>query len=226
MGSSVRHLNLRGRESLRREQRSPERDLQLQFPSRCLVCRGQRRKQNEPLLEVADRLRMRGTTGRTVTSLQPIRNGSFREPPLSQVMGYRLRLHLGHIGDLPLECIRDLAVQLLTARPQQGLVSRVADEGVFETVDCLWWRAAAKHEFGPDQLVKRILQFCITEPGDGRQKSVAKFSPDTGGGLGHLLGRGEPIEPSHQRVSQRCRDGQRRQRACEREAVVCLPQEP
>src|SRR3546814_5881191 len=82
----------------------------------------------------------------------------------------------------------------------------------------------AERELCVDELVQRILELRFAEAGNCGQKRMAELPADAGRHLRDLLDGGEPVQAGHQRILQRGRDRQLRQRAGKREAMCRLPQ--
>jgi hypothetical protein len=96
---------------------------------------------------------------------------------------------------------------------------------VLEDVARLGRGAAAEHQPGGEELVDRVLERRLRQPGHGGEELVRELAPDHGPDLRDLPDGRQAVEPGHQRVLQRRRDRERRQRADRDEPVGALPQE-
>ena len=107
---------------------------------------------------------------------------------------------------------------------EQALVRGVADQCVLEEIGRVRRRAAAKDQFGIDQLTHRVGELALRESSERGDGAMVEAAADDRGGLRHLFHRLQPIEPRHQRVVQRRWDRQRAQRAVEVIRVRALAQ--
>jgi hypothetical protein len=92
--------------------------------------------------------------GGPLAGFQPIVDGTFDLASFSKVIGQQFWLRCGGLCEALLQDVRDAAVDLLALRPQEGLVSRVADQGVLEGVARLGRRATPEHQLGRAQPVE------------------------------------------------------------------------
>ena len=98
------------------------------------------------------------------------------------------------------------------------MISGVAYERMLEDVRGRRRNAAAKEELGGDETIQRGREIGLLQRNDGRKQLVIKLAANAGADLCHLLCRAEPIEPSHQRIVQRC--GYHHQRPIESAALA------
>ena len=94
-------------------------------------------------------------------------------------------------------------------------MSCILHERVLETIYCVGRRAALEDQLGSDKAGKSVVQFVLGKMRDGAQQRVGKLAPDRGSDLCHASHRREAVEPRHQRIVQRRRDRERRQRPTE-----------
>ena len=125
----------------------------------------------------------------------------------------KLGLCLRVLGKLLLQRLRDAGVELLAAGLEQRAVGGVLDQRVLEAVGRIGRGAAAEDQLGGDQLVERGLQLRLRPVGDRGEQRVGELAADRGADLRDLLHRREAVEAGQQRVVQRRRDRERRQRA-------------
>jgi hypothetical protein len=140
------------------------------------------------------------------------------------VVGKELGLGARDVVELLLQDVGDLRVQLLASRPEQALIRSVLHEGMLEAVGHGRWRAAAKHQFGRDQLVQGGRELAV-HWGDGGKQPRAELAPDHRSDLGDFLDRRQAIQAGHQRVVQGRRDRERRQRADQLKAITAFVQQ-
>ena len=87
-------------------------------------------------------------------------------------------------------------------------------------------RAPAEDQLGVDELGQGVGELLAGQRRDRGEQLVAELAPDHRPDLGHLPDRRQPVEPGHQRVVQRRRDRQRRQRPGQGVAVALLLEQP
>ena len=75
----------------------------------------------------------------------------------SVVLGHQLRLRLDQLGKPCLQHLRNMLVILLTGAPQQGLIRRRLDEGVFAEIGRVRWEPALVHNLRLDQFAEIML---------------------------------------------------------------------
>ena len=131
----------------------------------------------------------------------------------------------GRMRKALLEHLADAGVQLLALGAQQAAIGGILEQRVLELVGDLGHRAAAEQKLRLDQLGQRLLERHLAEGREGRQQLVAEHAPERRGQLGDLLHRRELVEARHQRIVQRGRDRQRRQRAGQHVAVARIDQQ-
>ena len=146
---------------------------------------------------------------RQLTGGLPERNGGLNKARGREVM----RQHLGFGGldvrEARLDHAGDLTVQLLPAALEQRVVGRVLYQRVLEGVNRIRRRAATEGQSGRGQLRESVVELGLRHRRDRGDQLVAEFASNRRPDLGDLLHRHEPIQPRHQRVSQRGRNGDR-----------------
>jgi len=96
---------------------------------------------------------------------------------------------------------------------------------VLERVGRVRRRSAPGDETGGRQLIERRIELRRRQVRHRGNQLVGEFPSDRGTDLRRILGRGKPVEASRQRVVQRRRYGDRRQRSVEHVAVRRLTQQ-
>jgi hypothetical protein len=82
-------------------------------------------------------------------------------------MGEQLRPRLRDFWEPRLEHCGDASVQLLALGLEEGLVSRVLDQGMLEAVCRVGRRATTEDQLGRNQLVEGALQLTLCTVGHG-----------------------------------------------------------
>ena len=83
----------------------------------------------------------------------------------------------------------DPGMQQLPFALEQRVVGRVLYQRVLEGVYRVWNSAPAEHQFRAHQLIERLVQSLLRQPGNGVDKFVVKFSSGDGADLGHIAHR-------------------------------------
>ena len=127
------------------------------------------------------------------------------------------RDHLGlgrdALGEAFFQHLGDARVELLARALEQRLVRRVLDQRVLEGVGRRRRRAALVEQLGVHQLRQSGVEARFLLQRDAAQQLVGELAPEGGTELRHFLPRVEPVEARHQRVLQRARNGELRERA-------------
>jgi hypothetical protein len=131
------------------------------------------------------------------------------------MMGDDLRLDRGHCVKLIAQGLCDAPVQHLPSALEQVLIGRVLHQRVFETVDGIRRIAAVGNKLGGFELGERVPQCSLVEPDQRAQQRIRELAPDGSGDLADLLHRRQAVQPRHQGVVERRRDGERRQGSIE-----------
>ena len=95
-------------------------------------------------------------------------DGRFDLPRLREVVRQQFGLG-GSCGRVIEQCFGDAAVQNLAPAPQQILVGRVLDEGVFEAIICVRRQALHQQNVGVSELFEGGLQWRIFHTGQSRR---------------------------------------------------------
>ena len=127
-------------------------------------------------------------------------------------------------GKRLLDHARDLGVQLLSAALQQRVISRVLHQRVLERVDRIRRRATTEGQSRRAQLRQGVIELGLRHRRDRGDQLVAEFAANRRPDLGDLLHRHEPIQPRHQRVPQRRRNGDGASGATILVMIACLLQ--
>ena len=136
-----------------------------------------------------------------------------RSPAFGEMVRHDFRLARHRVGKLLFEHARNLAVQLLPPALEQALIGRIPHQRVLEGVDGVRRLAAAEHELRLLELARARAATRSRRVRPMHAAGIGKFAPDGGADLADLLHRRQAVEPRHQRILKRCRDGERRQRA-------------
>ena len=129
------------------------------------------------------------------------------------VLGEQLGLGGSCLWKPLLEHPGDAGMELLASGFEERLVGNVLHHGVLEGVNGIRRDAVAEDQLRSDQLVETRAQLILGPVGDRGEQRMGKLAADHRPELRHLLHRGEAVEPRHQRIVQRCRNRERRQRA-------------
>src|SRR5918994_5532050 len=164
---------------------------------------------------MTDRFEIGGTPGGIPAGPQPVANRPARQPGLREMQRDRLRLHFRNGRIMLFESSRDASMDLLPLAPQEALVRDVLHQRMFEAVTNLRGYATPEHELRLQQLVESTLKTVLIERRDHFQEDVRELAPDTSRDLSDFLDRSQPVQAGHERVLERRRDRQRRQRTCQ-----------
>ena len=174
------------------------------------------------LLERRNGLGVRVECGRVVSAERQVVNGLRIELRARIVMRDQLGLSADDVGVAGFEKLRDLAVIVLARASQQRLVRSVLHQRVLEDVARTRPAPALVEQLGVDEAVEAVLQLALLQRPDRLQHLVREFAPEDRAELCDLADRRESIEPRHQHVLQRRRDGHVRERPHERVAPFAL----
>ena len=161
---------------------------------------------------MADRLCVGGPLCRPLACFLQVGDGLRPKARLGEVMGQQLRLGLCLLRKVRLEHGGDAGVQLLALAAQQAGIGRVLHQRVLEGVDRVRRRPAAEDQLGVDQLVQRVGSSSSDSGATAASSSWLNSRPITAPICATSRTGAKPVEPRHQRVVQRRRDRQRRQR--------------
>ena len=100
--------------------------------------------------------------------------------------------------------------------PEYRLVGGLLDEGVLKPVDGPRRLPALIQQLRRDKRGQVALQRRVLQGRDGAQQGVGKLAPERGAQLRHPFGTPQPVEPGHERLVQRGRNGECRQRTAPR----------
>ena len=142
-----------------------------------------------------DRRALHGLPSRS----SPERGGFLEQSRLRAVARQHLRLRLGDVGEMRFESLRDPHVQGAPRLAQQGAVSQILQEGVFEEVRRVRRDAPPRQQTGPYEMLERRVQVRFRQVRRQDQQRMRGFTADRCGDLRDFLGRAHPIEPRHQR---------------------------
>ena len=211
----------------RHHQHRPEREEQRQLLVAALGGVGQADHQLDALAQVSDRLAVLRALAGALAGGEPAGDGPLGVACLGPVVRDQLGRVARLLRELLLQRLRDLRVQLVPPAAQQRLVGDLLHQRVLEG----------------DRPRRRSRSWACTRPasssaairraaaprGSGAiavEQRVAELPPDGAGQLRHELGRPELIEPRHQRVLQRRRDGQRGQGRVRGGRIALVAQQP
>ncbi len=152
--------------------------------------------------------------------LQPVADGLLGKPGFGVVVREQRGLRTGRFRKALLEHLRDASVILLAGAAQQRGVGCILHERVLELVADVRRQPVPVHELGVDELGEGVVELGPIELRHRHQQLLAETPPDGRRELGDLLDRRQPVEARHERVLQRCRYRQRRQRAVEGVAIA------
>ncbi len=127
-----------------------------------------------------------------------------------RVIGEQFRLSLPRFRKTVPQHCGDLAVQLLAFSPDQGFISRVADQGMLEQIGAARWQAAALHQPGLDEIAQAQPQFSVGLRRDGGEQVIAEATADGGAEIGDPPHRPQSVEASDQRILHRHWNRERR----------------
>ena len=179
-----------------------------------------RAAQPDAILQIRDGLLVGGPRQSLGAGLLPVVERPLGEPSRLGM----LRLHLRSRVATVLQHVEQTGMQRDALGLEQALIGGVADQCVLEEIGRVRRRAAAKDQFGLDQLTHRFGELALRESSERGDGAMVEAAADDRRGLRHLLHRLQPIEPRHQRVVQRRRDRQRAQRAVQVIRVRALAQ--
>ena len=110
------------------------------------------------------------------------------------------------------------------AASQEGRISRILDERVFEDIGSLRRQVASDDETGLHELGESLIECGALQRRNRGQQLMVEFPADAGRHLCQLFHGCEVVEPGHERVLQCGRNGHCRQDAIALEAVAGIPQ--
>src|SRR5262245_56232520 len=99
----------------------------------------------------------------------------------------------------------------MPAALEQALIGRMTPQRWREGVNGFWRLATAEHEPGLLELGQGMLQCGLVASDYRVHQGIGELAPDGRADLGGLLDRRQAVEPRHQRVLKRLRNGERRQ---------------
>ena len=123
------------------------------------------------------------------------------------VMGQHLGLGGLDVREALLDHARNLCVQLLSAALEQRVVRCILHQGVLEGVDGIRRCASSKRQSRRGQPRQCVVELGLAHRGHRRDQLVAELSSNRGPDLRNILHGHEAIQPRHQRVPERGRDG-------------------
>ena len=103
----------------------------------------------------------------------------------------------------------------MPAALEHALIGRITHQRVLEAVDGFRRLATTEHEPGLLKLGQSMLQCGLVASNQRAHQGIRELASDCGAELGDLPHRSQPVEPRHQRVLKRLRDGERWQRPLE-----------
>jgi hypothetical protein len=123
------------------------------------------------------------------------------------MMRQQFGLAFGHVGELFGQNLSYLAMIVLPFAAQQGAISRLLNEGVFEDVGRLGWQAPLIEQFSLYQLDQISPQEALLPFGHSLQKPIGKLAAQRCGQLGNLFAQGQPVQAGHQQILEGGRNG-------------------
>ena len=164
-------------------------------------------------MQVTNGLLVRGLPGGPFSGLIPIRQGLFLQPGLGIVMGPEFGVKVAGFREMRGQGARNPLVVVLPPTFQQGLVGRILNQGVFESVLGIGPDAMLVQEFGLDQGREGGLQVGLGHGGHGLNQGVGKLPAQGCAELRDFPHGSQPVQTGHERILQRGRNGQVRQRS-------------
>jgi hypothetical protein len=117
--------------------------------------------------EMIDRFHIGRTRDGPLPCPLPVDNGLFTQACLRVVMSQQFGLRLAELGKARLHHLGNALMVLLAGAPQQGLIGRVPDQGVLETVGRLGWQSLLVEKLCLHQLVQTLSQGPLVPGRDG-----------------------------------------------------------
>jgi hypothetical protein len=174
------------------------------------------------LLERRDRFGVRVQRGRMVGAARQVVDRLRIQVGACIVMGNELGLSAHDVRVARFEQLRDLAVIVLARASQQRLVRGVLHQRMLEDVAGTRPPPALVEKLGVDEAIEAVLQLALLQRPDRLQHLVGEFAAENRAELRDFADRRQAIEPCHQHVLQRRRDGDVRERPHERVAALAL----
>src|SRR5215469_9032397 len=116
------------------DERSRQRDVEIEFEPASLGRLGQALQEVETAAKLRDRLLHGGPCRRQFARQEPIRHRLLRDSRLAVMVGGKLRMRLQKRGKLRLQRYSDSPMQSLARAAQQCAVGGVLDQGVLEEI--------------------------------------------------------------------------------------------
>jgi hypothetical protein len=208
-----------------RNQRAAKFDSRHEFARVALGACRQQPKEFDDATVMTYRLTIGRAPDRHVARFLPPLQRDFGQTGVGVMVGENFRLCLRGFGKMGFQSLCDLPVKLFPFAPQECLIGGIAHECVLEHVSRSRRCAVWENKLGSGELGQCVLELRFAHGGHRCQQGIGELATDRGTDLCHLLDRCKSIQPRHERILQRCRNGKLQERLCKQPGAILLLQQ-